>query len=183
MAIGVIISIIAALLLLGLASLSRAVHEKRSLRRSFGLEYETVAQEHDSKQEVDRELLRRKRRHDTLRLQAISAQEQDYYTTSWEHLQAEFHDDPALALNVAGQLVSRLLAARGYPGDDPREQLALLSVNHADTLGDYRRAQRISEHLRTASVATPTEEIRQALLTYHTLFNELMAVPGALAAR
>jgi len=181
--IGIIIAIIAAVLLLGLAALGWIGLEKRSLRRSFGVEYETVAQEHDTRQEVDRELLRRRRRHDTLRLQAISVNDQEYYATSWEHLQGEFLDDPALALNAAGQLVSQLLDARGYPGDDPRERLALLSVKHAATLGDYRRARQISEHVRTKSLATPTEEIRQALLTYHTLFNELMAVPGALAAR
>jgi hypothetical protein len=180
--IGTVIAIIAAVLLLGLAAYGWTDHKKRSLRKSFGIEYETVAQEHDSKHEVDQELLRRKRLHDTLQLQAISVNDQEYYASSWEHVQGEFLDDPALALNAAGKLVSQLLDARGYPRDDPSEQLALLSVKHADTLGDYRRAQRISEHVRTKSVATPTEEIRQALLTYHTMFNELMADPGALAA-
>lgn len=183
MLIGIIIAIIAAALLLASGMLGWINHRRRRLRKSFGLEYETVAQECDSKQEVDRELLRRKRLHDTLRLRAISVNDQKYYISSWEHLQGGFLDDPALALSSAGQLVSQLLDARGYPGENPVEQLALLSVKHADTLADYRRAQRISEHARSKSAATPTEEIRQALLTYHTLFNELMAVPGALASR
>jgi len=181
--IGIIIAIIAAVLFLGAAALGWAGYRRRSLRKSFGPEYETVAQEHDSKKEVDQELLRRKRRHDTLRLHAISMDDQKYYVSSWEHLQGEFLDDPALALSSAGQLVSQLLDARGYPGEDPAEQLALLSVEHAGILADYRRAQRISQHTRGTSAPIPTEEIRQALLAYHTLFNELMAVPGALAAR
>ncbi len=183
MLISVIIAAVAAILLSTLAALGWVGHERRSLRKSFGAEYETVAQEKDTKQEVDRELLRRKRLHDKLRLRAISVVDQEYYTTSWARLQVGFLDDPALALSAARQLVSQLLTARGYPGDDADERLALLSVKHADTLADYRRAQRISEHVRTKSVSTPIEEIRQALLSYHTLFNELMAVPGALAVR
>jgi len=183
MLVSIIIAAIAAILLLSLAALGWVGHERRSLRKSFGAEYETVAQEKDTKQEVDRELLRRKRLHDTLRLRAISAVDQEYYTTSWARLQDGFLDNPARALSTAGQLVSQLLTARGYPGEDAGERLALLSVKHADTLGDYRRAQRISEYVRTTSVRTPTEEIRRALLSLHTLFNELMAVPGATAAR
>lgn len=153
------------------------------LRRSFGPEYETVAQEHDSQHEVDRELLRRKRQHDQLDLHPVSTADQEFYTTSWEHLQGEFLDNPAGALNGAERLVSQLLDARGYPADDPGERLALLSVEHADALGDYRRAQRISEHVRGRAAPVPTEEIRQALLSYHALFNDLMAAPGALASR
>src|ERR1700738_3883037 len=132
---GIIIAIVAVVLVLGLAALGWTVYKRRSLRRSFGLEYETVAQEQDSKQQVDRELLRRKRLYDRLRLRSISVQDQEYYATSWEHLQGEFLDDPALALSTAGKLLSQLMDARGYPATDSGERLALLSVKHADTLG------------------------------------------------
>jgi hypothetical protein len=183
MLIGIIVAIIAVILLLGAAIAGRARHRKQRLRKSFGPEYETVAQEHDSKQEVDRELLRRKRLHEQLNLRPISAADQDFYVTSWEHVQGEFLDAPAVSLRSAEQLVSRLLDARGYPGDNPAERLALLSVAHADVLDDYRRARRITEYTRRRSAPVPTEELRQALLTYHTLFSELMAVPGALASQ
>lgn len=183
MLVGVIIAIIAVVLLLGLAAVGRSNQRKRSLRRSFGPEYETVAQAHDSKQDVDRELLRRKRLHEQLNLHAISTNDQEYFATSWDHVQGEFLDDPAVALRSAGRLVTRLLDARGYPGDDPGERLALLSVNHANVLADYRRAQWMSEHTLRASAPVPTEELRQALLSYHALSNALMAEPGALATR
>jgi len=183
MLIGIVIAVSGAVLLLGPTAVSRVRRGKRNLRKSFGPEYETVAQELDSKKDVDRELLRRKRLHDRLSLHPISADDQDYYLTAWEHLQGVFFDNPALALRGGGQLVSQLLDARGYPGDYPAEQLALLSVEHADALGDYRRAQRISDLTRDSSASVPTEEIRQALLSYHKMINSLMAVPGALAAR
>jgi len=183
MLIGLIIAIAAAFLLLGSAAVGWIGLRKRSLRTSFGPEYETVAQEHDSRQDVDRELLRRRRVYDRLSLHPVSAADQEYYIASWGHLQGEFLDSPALALRSAGELVSQLLDARGYPGNESGERLALLSVKHADALGDYRRAQRITEHVRGTSAPVPTEEIRQALLSYHALFNELMAVPGALTAR
>ena len=116
MLIGIIIAIATAILLLGSTAAGWAGHKKRSLRTSFGPEYETVVQEHDTKQDVDRELLRRKRLYDRLSLHAISVDDQEYYSTVWERLQAGFLDDPALALSSAGQLVSQLLDARGYLG-------------------------------------------------------------------
>lgn len=183
MSIGVIIAIIAAVLLVGLAAVGWERRRKQRLRRSFGPEYETVAQEHDSQQEVDRELLRRKRLHDQLDLRPVSEADQEFYAAAWEHVQGEFVDSPALALGNAERLISRLLDATGYPGDDPDERVALLSVEHADALGGYRRAQRISEFTSRTSEPVPTEELRQALLWYHTLFDELLATPGAPASR
>lgn len=182
MLVGIVIAIIAVLLLAS-AVVGRTTQRRRILRKSFGPEYDTVAQEHDSRQEVDRELLRRTRLHEELNLHQISVSDQAYFATSWEHVQSEFLDDPAVALRSAGRLVTRLLDARGYPVDDSGEQLALLSVKHASVLADYRRARQISEHTLSRSAPIPTEELRQALMSYRALSNELLAAPGALATR
>jgi len=87
MLIGIIIAIAAAILLLGSTAAGWAGHKKRNLRTSFGPEYETVVQEHDTKQDVDQELLRRKRLYDRLNLHAISVDDQEYYSTVWGRLQ------------------------------------------------------------------------------------------------
>jgi len=175
----ILITIIVAVVFLGAAAAGWVRYKQRRLRASFGPELKTVAQEQGSPRKVDRELRRRKKRHDELELRTISSVDQAYYATSWEHLQGEFLDDPSLALIGAERLVATVLEARGYPGDDAEERLALLSVEHADSLAGYRAAQDVSRRALGDPTKIPTEELRQAMLSYLTLFNELLADPSS----
>jgi hypothetical protein len=174
----ILITIIIVAVLLVVAAAGWANHRKRTLRASFGPEVQTVEQEHQSSREVDRELRRRKKRHEELPLRAIGPEDRERYTTAWEQVQREFLNDPSLALSHAEQLVATVLEARGYPGGDPEEQLALLSVEHADSLAGYRTAQQASRRSAENPTSVPTEELRQAMLSYLTLFDELLADPG-----
>jgi hypothetical protein len=69
-------------------------------------------------------------------------------------------------------LVTRLIGEIGYPTADDDERLALLSVEHAGVLDRYRDAHEIS--LRDARGEASTEQLRQALVHYRTLFAELL---------
>lgn len=184
MAVTIIIVGLIAIVFLGSAAGGWVRYTKRRLRASFGPEVLTVArQENGNVREVDRELKRRKNLHDELDLRPISAQDQEFYATSWKHLQGEFLDDPSLSLTLAARLVATVLDARGYPGGDTEEQLALLSVEHANSLADYRAAQQTSRRVEQDPDSTPTEEIRRALLSYHAMFTELLTQPDTAAAR
>jgi hypothetical protein len=178
----IIVIIFTALIIAALAMAGWVEYSKRKLRTSFGPEYHRVVQERGSRKAADRELQRRVRTHDALPLTPVSGVDQAFYATSWEHVQGGFLDDPVVALVGAEQLVVKLLDARGYPGEDQNERLALLSVRHANTLAGYRQAQRISEEARTDPAAASTEAMRTALMQYHALFDELLAAPGASAA-
>ena len=175
----ILITIILAAVFLGAAAGGWVRYTKRRLRAPFGPELKTVAQEQGSPRKVDRELRRRKREHDALDLRTISPVDQAYYASAWEHLQGEFLDDPSLALTSAEKLVATVLEARGYPGDDAEEQLALLSVEHADSLAGYRAAQEVSRRALEDPTRIPTEELRLAMLSYLTLFNELRTDPSS----
>jgi len=178
-----LIGIVAMVLFLGVAAVGGVGRRRRRLRKSPGPGYETAARESDGACEADRKPPHRKRVHERMSLHPISVADQDYYSTAWVHLHGVFLDDPGLALRCAGQMVSQLIEARGYPSGEPGERIALLSVEHAAVRAGYRRAQWVSEHTRDQPAPVPTEEARQALLSYYTLFNHLMAVPGALAVR
>ena len=178
----IIFAFIIAVLVGGAAAGGWVRHRRRTLRASFGPEYEHIVQEHDTSREVDRELRRRKSRHDGLDLQPISPQDQEHYADSWNGLQAGFLDNPKRSLSGAEHLVATVIEARGYPGDDLQEQHALLSVEHAEALADYRMAQHISRHALSNFAATPTEEMRQALLSYHVLFAEILDDSNASSA-
>ena len=174
----VLIVIIVVVVLLAVGAVGWTNYSKRRLRASFGPEVQTVAQEHESPREVDRELRRRKKQHDALQLNTISAADQENYATAWEQVQGEFLTEPSLALTHAEQLVATVLEVRGYPGAEPEEQLALLSVEYADSLAGYRTAQQVSRRAAEDSANIPTEELRQAMLSYLTLFNELLTDSG-----
>lgn len=161
----------------------RRVHAKRRLRASFGPEYARLKYEHGGTRAADRELARRSQMYGMLRLEPISADDRDFYTTSWEHIRGGFLDDPAVALSGTEQLIARLLEATGYPVDDRGEQLALLSVQHGHTLAEYRQALWVSERLRTDPASMPTEVKREALMQYQTMFEDLLAAPGAVVPR
>jgi len=174
----IIIVVFIAIVFLGAAAGGWVRYTKRRLRASFGPEVLTVArQENGNVRDVDRELRRRKNLHDDLDLHPISAQDQELYAASWKRLQGEFLDDPSASLTLAAQLVATVLDARGYPGGDTEEQLALLSVEHANSLADYRAAQRTSRRAEQNPDSIPTEEFRQALLSYHAMFTELLTQP------
>lgn len=175
----ILITIIVAVVFVGAAAAGWVRYRQRRLRASFGPELKTVAREQGSPRKVDRELRRRKKRHDELDLRTISPEDRAYYATTWENLQGEFLDDPSLALTGAERLVATVLEARGYPGDDAEERLALLSVEHADSLAGYRTAQAVSRRALEDATDIPTEELRQAMLSYLTLFNELLTDPGS----
>jgi hypothetical protein len=67
------------------------------------------------------------------------------------------------------------MTERGYPTEHDDQVLADLSVEHATTLNNYRAAAEIST--RAASGAASTEDLRQAMIHYRVLFQELLGPP------
>jgi len=98
-------------------------------------------------------------------------------------------DNPEQAVTTADDLVTRLIAERGYPTGDYDDQLPNLSVEHARTLSHYRDAHEIST--RSANGEASTEDLRQALVHYRALFADLLGtepvktddLPGTPTAR
>jgi hypothetical protein len=183
MAIGIITAIAIAVLLFSGPAGASTKYGKRRLRRSFGPEYDLVAQEYGDTRAADRELRRRRRLHRTLRLEKINLDDQEYYAASWERVQGGFLDNPIHALKSADELVGYLLDARGYPDDHDRKQLSLLSVKHAGALVGYREAKSTLLRAQADSASAPAEEMRRALTSYRALFDEVLGVPGAAARR
>ncbi|MEU0560024.1 hypothetical protein [Dactylosporangium sp. NPDC006015] len=158
------------------------VTRRRALQHRFGPEYDRAVAEGDSRAAAERELRERERRHAELELELreLTPEARTRYTTAWTEIQARFLDDPAGAVRDADALVTELVAERGYPTGEYEEQVAHLSVEHARTLGHYRDAHEISD-LSDRGEAT-TEQLRQAVVHYRTLFSDLLGVdatPGA----
>ncbi|MFB6393610.1 hypothetical protein [Polymorphospora lycopeni] len=159
----VVVAAVAAALMFG---------RRRNLRNRFGPEYDRLLSERDSRADAERELRDRERRHAELTLTPLSPEARERYATEWEEIQARFVDSPAEAVGAADELVTRLVAERGYPTGDYDDQVSHLSVEHARTLGHYRDAHDIQ--VRNAKGEASTEELRQAIVHYRELFADLL---------
>jgi len=166
------IIVIAVVLLAVLAVVAWMAWRRRSLRQRFGPEYDRLVSEQDSRTAAERELRERERRHAELELRPLDAASRERYASAWKQIQAEFVDAPDAAINDADELVTRIVAERGYPTEDYEDQLAHLSVEHARTLGHYRDAHDV--YLRHQRGEATTEQLRQALVHYRELFADLL---------
>jgi hypothetical protein len=150
---------------------SRRVRSAR-LQRRFGPEYERVARERGDRTQAERELARREDRVKKLHLEELPAGARGRYTDEWRKVQERFVDQPNDALVEADTLVTNVMRDRGYPIVNFEQRAADLSPDHARVIQDYRIAHDIS--LRSKNRAAATEDLRQAMLHYRNIFNDLV---------
>jgi hypothetical protein len=167
-----VVLIVVVLAVLLIAAVAVPILRRRSLQRTFGPEYDRLVAEKDDRAAAEHELRERERRHAELELTPLSEESRARYSAAWEEVQVRFVDAPAEAVSTADELVTRLIAERGYPTGSYDDQLAHLSVEHARTLGHYRDAHEISE--RNDRGEATTEDLRQALVHYRALFADLL---------
>ena len=95
------------------------------------------------------------------------------YAEQWHDTQARFVDAPQDALREAESLLDQVMRERGYPVDGFDEQASLISVDHPDLVENYRAAHELQRRRRNGG--TSTEDLRDAMLRYRSLFDELLA--------
>jgi hypothetical protein len=88
-------------------------------------------------------------------------------------VQAQFVDEPRSAVLEADRLIGEVMRSRGYPIDDPDRRLDDLSVDHAHVLNHYRAGRDIVARHERGDAST--EDLRQAMVHFRALFDELVA--------
>lgn len=151
-----------------------ATRRTRSLQESFGPEYDRTA-ERAGRREAESELAARRERREQLDIRPLPAEARERYARQWETVQTQFVDSPPAAIEAADSLVTRVMADRGYPTDRFDQQAADVSVDHPAVVENYRKAHDIS--LRSDRGEATTEELRQAMRHYRSLFDELLEGP------
>ena len=142
------------------------------LQERFGPEYErTVAERGDTRKAED-ELTDRQKRVSKLEIKPLAADERRRFNDEWRAVQARFVEDPSAAVRDADTLVGRVMEARGYPVGDFEQRDADVSVDHPTVLEHYRAAHAVA--LRHAQGQASTEDLRQAMVNYRALFDELL---------
>jgi hypothetical protein len=151
--------------------LAARARRRRRLSAEFAGEYDRTVSEQGSRGRAEDELLRRRERHDRLRLRPLSAQDKARFGSSWQDLQEQFVDRPYGTVMQAEELIRHLMAQRGYPVQSFEQEAADLSVEHPQAVQDLRAAH---ELISGATVRPSTEELRIALVQYRRLFAELL---------
>jgi hypothetical protein len=176
----IVIAVVVLAVIAIVAIVMRQQRRRTELRESFGPEYERAVAREGDVRKGESELMARRERRAELDIRPLSPQSRTAYARSWEQTQARFVDDPATALAQADALIIAVMGERGYPMDDFDRRTEDISVDHPDVVQHYRAAHDISVRLdqdtnaSASSTAVSTEDLRQALVHYRALFQELL---------
>jgi hypothetical protein len=170
-------AIVLGLVLVGLAIvvLTRGKRHKE-LKERFGPEYDRTVSELGKRSKAEKELDARAKRVEKLRLRPLSASDRQRYQDLWRAAQAHFVDNPLSAVAEADALVAQAMGAVGYPVTDFDQRAADVSVDHPVVVDNYRRAHAIAVSAQNGSATT--EDMRQAVVYYRALFEELLRAPA-----
>ncbi|MGC4958163.1 hypothetical protein ACLQ2P_33635 [Actinomadura citrea] len=175
-AIWVVVALVVVAVLAAAGYLAMTRSRTARLRRRFGPEYDRVLERQGGRAAAERELRSREQRHEELELRDLDPGRREEYREQWVRVQERFVDAPEAAVEQADQLVTVVMGERGYPTHGFEEKVAHLSVEHGRTLEHYRRAHTISGKATTKEAST--EDLRQAMVHYRALFEELLAPHG-----
>jgi hypothetical protein len=151
------------------------------LRDRFGPEYDRSMTEMGSRRKAESELAGRQKRREELDLRPLAPEARTRYAEEWRAVQARFVDQPGDAVHQADVLVTNVMRDRGYPMEDFEQRSADVSVDHPNVVDDYRAAHAISmahDHDKAS-----TEDLRQAMVHYRSLFDELLGSDDATRMR
>lgn len=150
------------------------LNKRRSehLRSRFGSEYERQVQESGSRSKAEADLAAREKRVEKLTIRPLSPADQDRFLDRWTKVQATFVDDPERSIDYADALLAEVMSARGYPVSDFEQRAGDVSVDHPNVVQHYRAGHDIA--LRHSRGEADTDELRQALIHYRALFEELV---------
>jgi hypothetical protein len=175
----IVIAIAVAVFLLGMGAgiwYSLRKRRTRRLRARFGTtEYTRALHEGGSQRKAEAALDKRAERVDALQIRPLAPADRARFVGSWARVEGRFVDSPGGAVMDADQLLGDVMSTRGYPMSDFEQRAADISVDHPLVLDNYRAAHQGA--LRQTRGQASTEDLRQAMIHYRTLFEELVGAP------
>jgi len=167
----VVIVVIAALLVW---YFTRQQRHREELRQQFGPEYEHAVDTYGDRGRAEQALAQRTERVAALHIHPLTGDESARFGDAWRQVQTDFVDDPENAIRRADSRCSEVMQARGYPKGDFEQRAADISVDHAEVVEHYRAAHALAQKAERGDAST--EDLRQAMVHYRTLFEDLIQV-------
>jgi hypothetical protein len=145
---------------------------RKALRARFGPEYTHAVRQYGNETRAEEALSARQRRLEKLHIRLLSHEDQQRFLEQWQVVQRDFVDDPGASIQRADALVCDVMRTRGYPVSDFEHRAEDISVDHPDVVQKFRAAHAIAERHSEGQAAT--EDLRQGLVYYRDLFDELL---------
>jgi hypothetical protein len=166
-AISVIVVVVAVAIAIGLTVRTRRLREK------FGPQYDRTVQETGNRLKAEATLEKVEKRVKAYDLRPLTPPDRDRFQQSWRAIQSKFVDNPSAAFLDADRLLGEVMAVRGYPPRDFDDRATEISVHHASVCENYRAGHDIA--IRLSERKATTEDLRQGMVHYRALFDELVA--------
>ncbi|MFC3689841.1 hypothetical protein [Aquipuribacter hungaricus] len=171
----VVVAVVALLLVVGVVAVvvrrRREREQRERLRQRFGSEYDRAVAGGDPRG-AEARLARAARERDKLDVRPLDPASRRRRRAQWRAVQADFVEVPVEAVDAAHELVTEVMAERGYPTADSEQALTLLAADHAETVEHYRTAEQHRSRFRDGEGST--EDLRRAFVEYRSLFDVLV---------
>jgi hypothetical protein len=170
----IIIAVVVIVVIMGAIMAPTFARRKKSqkFQSKYGPEYDRTVQTAGNEKKAQAELNGRQKHVDTLNIRPLSVSERERYQAEWTAIQAKFVDQPGQATVEADHLIMEVMKVRAYPISDFDQRAADISVNYPNLVSNYRAAREIA--IKNEQHTATTEELRQALIHYRSLFDELL---------
>lgn len=150
------------------------------LHDQFGPEYDHTVKAMGGKKKAHAELDERKKHVGALDIHPLSTIDRGRYQADWVAVQSKFVDEPGQAVLAADRLITEVMEIRAYPVSDFEQRAADISVSYPTLVTNYRAAREIA--IKNEQHQANTEELRQAMIYYRSLFDELLG-PQVVAVK
>ena len=176
----IIVAVVLILFVAGAILVSVFSRRKRTerLQGKFGSEYDHTVQALGGEKKAHTELEARQKHVASLDIHPLSAKEGDRYVADWAAVQSKFVDEPGQSVINADRLIMEVMQLRNYPISDFEQRAADVSVSYPALVSNYRAAREIA--LKNEQHQANTEELRQAMIYYRSLFEELLEIEPAV---
>jgi hypothetical protein len=170
----IVIAVVLILVIMGMIMAPIFSRRKRSeqLHDQFGTEYDLAVETAGNEKKAHAELNERQKHVKALNIRPLSIEERERYQTDWAAVQSEFVDEPGQAIEDADGLIMEVMQLRNYPISDFEQRAADVSVGYPALVSNYRAARKIA--VKNKQHHADTEELRQAVIYYRSLFEELL---------
>jgi hypothetical protein len=170
-----ILIVIVAAGVVALIAMAARQHRTTALRQRFGPEYDRTVEASQDRRAAEADLRERERQRARLDLKPLDEDTRERFALEWQDVQERLVDQPSAAVVAGDRLVYQVMEARGYPMGDFDAQADLVSVDHPEVVDNYRFAHGVCD--RAQAGRESTEDLREALLRYRSLFDELLLAP------
>ena len=167
-----VLLVVAVVAVLAIAVFAWLQARRRRLQQTFGPEYDRALADAPTRREAEADLEQRRKRGEELDIRPLTPEAAERYGHEWQGVQARFVDAPVEATRDADRLVQQVMSDRGYPMNEFDRRADLISVDHPTVVENYREAHTI--YLNYDRGEASTEDLRQAMVHYRSLFDELV---------